>query len=290
MEIIRTIKQMQQISTQLKKEYKQIGYVATMGYFHEGHHNLMRRARNENDIVITSIFVNPLQFGPNEDFEKYPRDEEKDSQEAEKDGIDYLFLPSVDEMYPNKSIINMHIDGRVDVLCGKSRPGHFNGVLTVLTKLFHIIQPDKTYFGLKDAQQVAVVDALIQEHNFPIELIGVPTTRESDGLAKSSRNVFLNRQEREEAVWLYKSLLHGKQLVVDGVKNPDIIIKEVRELLREHVTGEVDYIEMLSYPELMPIIDVDQNTILAAAVYFKEARIIDNIIFNSDGQIKELIN
>lgn len=287
MEIIRTVKQMQYISSQLRKEHQQIGYVATMGYFHEGHHNLMRQARRDNDIVITSIFVNPLQFGPNEDFEKYPRDEKKDSLEAKKAGIDYLFVPSVHEMYPNKSLINMQINGRVDVLCGKSRPGHFNGVLTVLTKLFHIVHPDKTYFGLKDAQQVAVVDALIAEHNFPIELIGVPTTREADGLAKSSRNIFLNKREREEAVWLYKSLLHGQQLVVDGVKNPDIIIKEVRQLLRKHTSGKVDYIEILSYPELKPITitDTDQSIILAAAIYFKEARIIDNIIWNAKGQI-----
>lgn len=285
MEIIRTVKQMQYISSQLRKEHQEIGYVATMGYFHEGHHNLMREARRDNDIVITSIFVNPLQFGPNEDFEKYPRDEKKDSLEAQKAGIDYLFLPSVHEMYPNKSLINMQINGRVDVLCGKSRPGHFNGVLTVLTKLFHIVQPDKTYFGLKDAQQVAVVDALIAEHNFPIELIGVPTTREADGLAKSSRNIFLNKLEREEAIWLYKSLLHGQQLVVDGVKNPDIIIKEVRQLLREHTSGKVDYIDILSYPELKPITDTNQSIILAAAIYFKEARIIDNIIWNAEGQI-----
>ncbi|MFC4022965.1 pantoate--beta-alanine ligase [Oceanobacillus longus] len=286
MQIIRTVKEMQLISIQLKNEQKQIGYVATMGYFHEGHLNLMKQARKENDIVITSIFVNPLQFGPNEDFEKYPRNKEKDTREAEEAGIDYLFLPSVDEMYPDKQLIKMHMERRVNVLCGNSRPGHFDGVLTVLTKLFHIVLPDKTYFGLKDAQQVAVVEALIRDHNFPIKLIGVPTTREADGLAKSSRNVFLNEQERKEAVWLYKSLLHGQQLVVDGVKNPDIIVKEVHELLREHVSGKVDYIEMLSYPDLLPVLDTNQNIILAAAIYFEEARIIDNIILNAKGQIK----
>ncbi|MGJ9456793.1 pantoate--beta-alanine ligase [Oceanobacillus sp. CF4.6] len=285
MQIIRTVKEMQLISIQLKREQKQIGYVATMGYFHEGHLNLMKQARKENDIVITSIFVNPLQFGPNEDFEKYPRNKEKDTQEAEEAGIDYLFLPSVDEMYPNKQLIKMHMVGRVNVLCGNSRPGHFDGVLTVLTKLFHIVLPDKTYFGLKDAQQVAVVEALIRDHNFPIKLIGVPTTREADGLAKSSRNVFLNEQERKEAAWLYKSLLHGQQLVVDGVKNPDIIVKEVHELLREHVSGKIDYIEILSYPDLLPVSDTNQNIILAAAIYFEEARIIDNIILNAKGQI-----
>ncbi|WP_337020015.1 pantoate--beta-alanine ligase, partial [Oceanobacillus massiliensis] len=284
MEVIRTISEMQRISKQLKLEGKQIGYVATMGYFHEGHLHLMQNAKTENDIVITSIFVNPLQFGPSEDYEKYPRDESKDIKQAEQAGIHYLFLPDVREMYPVKSLIDMHIEGRTEVLCGKSRPGHFDGVITVLTKLFHIILPDRAYFGLKDAQQVAVVEALLNDLNFPIELIGVPTTRETDGLAKSSRNIFLDNRERREAIWLYKSLQFGQELVVDGMNIPAIIEKEVHDYLSIHISGRVDYVELLSYPELKPIAKIEGTIILAVAVHFNQARLIDNILLTAKGE------
>src|SRR5690625_201396 len=195
MEIIRSIQIMQKISR--KHRYQNIGFVPTMGYLHEGHLSLVRQAKEENDILIMSIFVNPLQFGPNEDFDRYPRDEVRDIELAKKVGVDYLFLPDVDEMYPNELAIEMKIKDRVDVLCGASRPGHFDGVITVLTKLFHIVQPTHAYFGLKDAQQIAVVDTLINDLNFPITLIGVKTKREKDGLALSSRNVYLSDMERK---------------------------------------------------------------------------------------------
>lgn len=285
MEIIRSIADMQKKSFELISGHKTIGFVATMGFFHEGHLALMEQARQDNDIVVASIFVNPLQFGPNEDYEQYPRNEKNDALLAEKAGVDIVFTPDVRDMYPSKMLVSMSIEERVNVLCGRSRPGHFEGVMTVLTKLFHIIQPATTYFGMKDAQQIAVVDALINDLNFPIELIALPTVRECDGLAKSSRNVNLSKEERAEAVSLYKALQHGRELVVDGEKNPAIIIKEVMQVIDKETSGQVDYVELLSYPALQPVSAVDQQVILATAVQFAKARLIDNLMFDGSGML-----
>ncbi|MFD1038663.1 pantoate--beta-alanine ligase [Virgibacillus byunsanensis] len=285
MEIIRSLQEMQLKSLELIRQNKQIGFVATMGFFHEGHTNLMKRAKQENDIVVTSIFVNPLQFGPSEDFEQYPRDEQQDTTVAEQVGVDYLFLPEIQDMYPTPLIISMNIEDRADVLCGRSRPGHFEGVITVLSKLFHIIQPSKTYFGMKDAQQVAVVDALIKDLNFPIELIPVSTTREKDGLAKSSRNVYLTNKERQEAPQLYGALNKGRKLVVDGETNTDIIVKEVMDVINNHTSGRIDYVELLSYPQLEPVSVVNRPVVLAVAVHFNRARLIDNLLFDEYGNL-----
>lgn len=285
MKIIRTIGEMKKYISTIKLKNEQIGFVPTMGYFHNGHLSLMKEAKKENDVVITSIFVNPLQFGPNEDFETYPRDENRDIQLAKKTGVQAVFIPSVDELYPRDPIISLQLIERTDVLCGRTRPGHFNGVLTVLTKLFHIIEPDQVYFGLKDAQQAAVVEALISDLNFPIQLVGVETEREEDGLAKSSRNVYLSADERKEAVWLYKALERGRKLLVDGEKNPAIIVKEVKNALTKNTNGTIDYVEMYNYPDLKPVERIDQQVILAIAVYFTKARLIDNMIFDESGAI-----
>lgn len=284
MKVIRSINSIQKQMTDLIKQGKQIGFVPTMGFFHEGHISLMRQARNDNDIVITSIFVNPLQFGPSEDFEQYPRNEEKDAKIAEEIDVDYLFMPDVSEMYPEKMSIDISLNNRVNVLCGRSRPGHFDGVITVLAKLFNIVRPDKVYFGMKDAQQVAVVNALITNLNFPIELIGLPTVREEDGLAKSSRNVYLNNRERSEAIWLSKALIKGQELVVNGEKNPDIIVKEIISTIKQQTNAKLDYVELLSYPQLQPVSVINEQVILAAAVHFEQARLIDNLIFDSEGR------
>lgn len=285
MEIIRSIDDMQARSKSFIQQQKQIGFVATMGFFHDGHISLMKQAKAENDIVAVSIFVNPLQFGPNEDYEQYPKDEAHDISLAEQAGVDLLFIPGVKDMYPRELHIHMHMHKRVDVLCGRSRPGHFDGVITVLTKLFHIIQPNRTYFGMKDAQQLAVVDGLINDFNFQIELVGVPTVREKSGLAKSSRNVNLLAKEREEAVWLYNGLNSARQLVVDGENNPDIIVKEVMDIITDNTTGEIDYVELLSYPELEPVTVIDQQVVLATAVFFKQARLIDNLLLSKNGKL-----
>lgn len=289
MQVITTVQKMQEIAQTLKQSKDKVGFVPTMGYLHKGHTTLMDEARTNNDVVITSIFVNPLQFGPNEDFDKYPRDEARDQQIAEKHGVDYLFLPNVEEMYPRLSGISMDVISRVDVLCGKSRPGHFAGVVTVLTKLFHLTQPDHVYFGSKDAQQVAVVDQLIKDLNFPISLHVVPTVREEDGLAKSSRNVYLSTQERAEATALFQSLSLAQQKIFDGEKNPAIIVNEVKNYIQSHTSGMIDYVELLTFPTLELVGEIDQDVIVAVAVQFEKARLIDNVIISTDGSIDNVV-
>lgn len=287
MKIIRTIDEMK---AELNKAHDQsIGFVPTMGFLHEGHLSLVNRAREENDLVVMSIFVNPLQFGPNEDFERYPRDEEHDTNAAKEAGVDLLFIPSVEIMYPEEIGINMIVTKATDVLCGRSRPGHFDGVATVLTKFFHIVEPDKTYFGLKDAQQFSVVHTLISDLNFPIELVGLPTVREEDGLAKSSRNVYLSESERKEATVLYKSLQVGQKLIASGNKKVASVVNKVEQYIAEHTDATVDYVELLSYPTLNQLDTIDEQVILAIALNYKNARLIDNIILSQDGQQIDII-
>jgi pantoate--beta-alanine ligase len=278
MQIIETIHEMQQKVINLKKQSLKIGFVPTMGFLHEGHLNLIKKSKSENDITVISIFVNPLQFGPKEDLSSYPRDFDRDYQLAKSEGVDFLFYPSVNEMYPSEPSVLVAVRNRTDVLCGRSRPGHFDGVATVLTKLFHITLPDKAYFGLKDAQQVAVVDGLINDFHFPIELVPVETVREEDGLAKSSRNVYLSEKERQEAPTLYKSLQLAKQQIVSGEREFNQIINFMMQYIQENTSGVVDYIEIYTYPQLKAITELDQKIIIAVAVKFSKARLIDNII------------
>ncbi|HHU19522.1 MAG TPA: pantoate--beta-alanine ligase [Bacilli bacterium] len=280
MEIIRSITELKQVISTIKNDQQTIGFVPTMGFLHEGHLALVEAARAETDQVILSIFVNPLQFGENEDFDQYPRNEANDLQLARKHGVDYVFIPEVNEMYPESIGISMTVTQRIGVLCDRSRPGHFSGVLTVLTKLFHLVQPDFAYFGNKDAQQIAIVDLLITDLNFPIKLRMIPTVREDDGLAKSSRNVNLSDSERKEAPALYQALVHGKQVMIDGERSADKIEEEISRFLNERTSGKVDYVELLSFPNLEPIRAADHQVIIALAVQFKKARLIDNIIFN----------
>lgn len=280
MKVITSIKEMQQYIKAIKQEGKSVGFVPTMGYLHEGHLTLMNKAKSENDVLAVSIFVNPLQFGPNEDFDSYPRDFERDSRLAENNGVDVLFHPSTEEMYPTKMSLTATVHSRVDVLCGRQRNGHFDGVATVLVKLFNIVQPDRAYFGLKDAQQVAVVDGLITDYNFPIILVPVDIVREEDGLAKSSRNVNLTAQERAEASRLYESLQISKQAIQDGEQNPKVIEKLIKKHITEHTSGIIDYVEIYSYPELEELTELNSKVIIAIAVKFTKARLIDNIIFD----------
>ncbi|MFS0601718.1 pantoate--beta-alanine ligase [Peribacillus frigoritolerans] len=260
-----------------KNNRKSIGYVATMGFLHEGHATLLEKARKENDIVVLSIFVNPMQFGPNEDFETYPRDLERDENVAANGGVDYLFYPTVHEMYGEEPSVKVVVQSRTDVLCGRQRPGHFDGVATVLTKFFNIILPDRAYFGKKDAQQVAVIDGLIKDFNFPIQLVAVDTVREEDGLAKSSRNVNLSDQERMEAKELYQSLLKAKEAVESGERNAATVTALISEHITAQTSGVIDYIEVYQYPELKPLESLAGNIIIAMAVKFKHVRLIDNI-------------
>ncbi|MCM3018966.1 pantoate--beta-alanine ligase [Priestia megaterium] len=283
MKVITTIKDMQQEMKKEKQLGRSIGFVPTMGYLHEGHATLLGAARTENEVVVLSIFVNPTQFGPNEDFDTYPRDFERDERVAKEANVDYLFYPSVEEMYKSSRSVAITVTDRVDVLCGQKRPGHFDGVATVLTKLFHIVTPDRAYFGKKDAQQVAVVDGLIEDFNFPVELRAVDTVREADGLAKSSRNVYLTDKEREEAPVLFKSLQSALQLLESGEKQVEILKETIRKEIEQHTSGKVDYIDVYTYPELKAIKQAAGKIIIALAVQFSKARLIDNVIVDVQG-------
>jgi pantoate--beta-alanine ligase len=280
MRVITTIKEMQEEIKKLKEQSKSIGFVPTMGYLHEGHLTLLNKARLENDTVVLSIFVNPLQFGPTEDFSTYPRDFARDQSLAECEGVDIIFYPSVEEMYPHPSSVRVIVQERTDVMCGRSRPGHFDGVATVLTKLFTIVMPTRAYFGIKDAQQVAVVEGLISDFNFPIELIAVDIVREEDGLAKSSRNVNLLPEERSEAVVLYKSLNAAKKAIEGGERNPQTIRNLVSDIIHSETQGQIDYVEIYSYPQLKEIKNLEGTCIIALAVKFSKVRLIDNLILN----------
>lgn len=280
MNVITNRVEMNQIVKNYKCNAKTIGFIPTMGFLHDGHLTLVKKAKQENDITIMSIFVNPTQFGPNEDFESYPRDFERDERLAEAAGVDYIFAPSVEEMYPNEMGNQLSVLKRTNVLCGKSREGHFDGVVTVLSKLFHIITPDKAYFGIKDAQQVAVVKGLVHDYFFPIEIVAVETVRELDGLAKSSRNVYLSDNERKEVPALYKSLLMAKSEIMNGEKAPEKIIAKVKEYITKNTSGIIDYIEIYSYPTLERLDNMNGKIIIAIAVKFSKARLIDNIILD----------
>lgn len=274
MQVVNTVKDLRNWVLGTKKSGQSIGLVPTMGFLHEGHIALVESAKAESDLVVMSIFVNPAQFGPNEDFDRYPRDFERDSLLAEKAGVDVIFAPSVEEMYPRESQITMGAGTLADVLCGKSRPGHFDGVLKVVTKLFHLVQPDTAYFGQKDAQQLAIIESLVRDFDFPLEIRRIETVREQDGLAKSSRNVYLSETERSEAPKLYQALQQG----VIGARNGKDPIPEMTRFIQSETSGRIDYVKLLSYPDLTDA--PNGQAILALAVQFQKARLIDNIIFN----------
>lgn len=276
---------MKEYVTKLKQQGQTIGFVPTMGFFHEGHLSLMQKAKEENDVAIVSIFVNPLQFAPGEDYDEYPRDEERDQRLAKENQIDVLFQPSVQEMYPKEMTLSLQVVKRNDVLCARSRPTHFDGVVMVLAKLFNIIEPDQVYFGMKDAQQVAVVKGLITDLNYPIKLIGLPTIREEKGLAKSSRNVYLNDEEKEEALWLYRSLKEAQKKIASGERDATVITKEVKNILEQQTSGIIDYVELLTFPALKPVETIHSLIIIAVAVKFRRARLIDNLLINEKGEI-----
>ncbi|MGP0586929.1 pantoate--beta-alanine ligase [Paenibacillus timonensis] len=264
-----------------------IALVPTMGFLHEGHASLLRKARAENDLVVLSIFVNPIQFGPNEDFERYPRDPEKDLALAEREGVDFVFLPSVEEMYPQPTRTGIKVAGLTDVLCGASRPGHFDGVTTVVGKLLHIVQPDRAYFGQKDAQQVAVIAQMVLDLNFDVEIVPCPIVRESDGLALSSRNVYLSAEERQAALVLSRSLL-AVQAKANAEANVTAgeVLAELRDSIGAEPLAVIDYVEIADFPGLSPLAGGDRldvagrqsDVLIAVAVKFGTTRLIDNVI------------
>lgn len=279
MKVVQTITELKEIVRSLKAQGKTIGLVPTMGYLHEGHLTLATNARRDNDFVIMSIFVNPTQFGPNEDFESYPRDLPRDVKLAESVGVDVIFAPSVEEMYPTDGGIRIMAGRQATILCGASRPGHFDGVLQVVAKLFHLAEPTRAYFGQKDAQQVAIISTMVRDFNFPVELTIVPVVREEDGLAKSSRNVYLSEQDRREAPAIYAALQLAKN-VFQTERDAQTAITKARQHIEEHTSGRIDYLEVLTYPDLTPATADTKQLLIAVAVYIGKTRLIDNVIVN----------
>ncbi|EAF5658236.1 pantoate--beta-alanine ligase [Listeria innocua] len=279
--IIRNRQELKEAILKQKKANKTIGFVPTMGFLHEGHMTLVSHARKETDFVVMSVFVNPTQFGPNEDFDAYPRDEEHDAKLAEEGGVDILFVPTVEEIYPTELATKLHVIKRVSVLDGADREGHFDGVVTVLTKLFHLVNPDNAYFGQKDAQQVAVVSGLVEDYFFPVNLRIIPTVREADGLARSSRNVYLTETERKEAPVIHAALQLGRQLIESGETDEAKIVQVMTDKINEQTSHEkIAYLALYSYPEFTPVTDWTKGIIIATAVKYSKARLIDNELIN----------
>ena len=263
-----------------KKEGLPVGFVPTMGYLHEGHKSLIDAARKENDRVVVSIFVNPMQFGPTEDLESYPRDLKKDAALCEAAGVDIIFHPEPEEMYADGFCSYVDMNGLTTELCGKSRPIHFRGVQTVVLKLFHIVTPDRAYFGQKDAQQLAVIRRMVKDLNVDTRIIGCPIIREDDGLAKSSRNTYLNEEERKAALVLSKAVKKGQEMISDGEKDLDKVTAEMKALISAEPLARIDYVEAVDAENIKPVSsteDCDQ-ILVAMAVYVGKTRLIDNFM------------
>ena len=280
--VITKINEMQSIVKQYQREGKTIGFVPTMGALHDGHLTMMKQSVNENDLTVISIFVNPLQFGPNEDFDAYPRQLDDDVDAVKKLNVDYVFHPSVDEMYPEELGIHLKVGHLAQVLEGAQRPGHFEGVVTVVNKLFNIVQPDYAYFGKKDAQQLAIVEKMVKDFNLPVHVIGIDIVREKDGLAKSSRNIYLTSEERREAKHLYQSLRLAKNLYEAGERDSNEIISQIAAYLNKNISGYIDDLGIYSYPNLIQQSKIHGRIFISLAVKFSKARLIDNIIIGDD--------
>lgn len=278
MKIVKTVDEVREIVANWRKEGLSIGLVPTMGYLHEGHQSLIKKASEQNDRVIVSDFVNPMQFGENEDFDSYPRDIERDSEICEVAGGDIIFNPEISEMYSEyfSSFVNMNT--LPNGLCGKSRPIHFKGVCTVVAKLFNIVCPDRAYFGQKDAQQLAIIKRMVSDLNFNIEIIGCPIIREEDGLAKSSRNTYLSQEERQAAVILSRSLKVGKKLIEDGEKDAKKVIAAITAEIEKEKLAKIDYVEIVDMNMLQPVTEINGPILTAIAVYIGKTRLIDNFI------------
>lgn len=274
MKIIKNIVEFKKIRANLDGT---VGFIPTMGYLHKGHLSLVKRARTENDCTAVSIFVNPKQFGPQEDFFKYPRDIEKDLSLLASVKTDIVFLPSMDELYPDSYETYVQLEVLSQKLEGAVRPGHFTGVATILTKLFHIIQPTRSYFGQKDAQQVAIVKKMVNDLNFPLKVIVCDTIREPDGLAMSSRNVYLSKTQRQEAVVLYQSLTVAQALVKKGERDPEAIKKAMEQIIQA-TSGKIDYISVADTQTLEEKDTAGKGTLISLAVRFGNTRLIDNVI------------
>jgi len=276
--VVNTIEEIEKTVSREKSSGKSIGLVPTMGYFHDGHLSLMKKSVEENDITITSLFVNPTQFGANEDLDKYPRDHEKDTKLADETGVDYLFIPAPETMYPDGYHTYVKVEDWSEKLCGITRPIHFRGVTTICLKLFNICDADRAYFGLKDAQQYLIINKMVKDLNMKVKIVPLPTFREADGLAMSSRNVYLDEVQRKDATLLYKGLSRAKSLIENGENKSDFIASEINKVISGSELIKIDYIKIVDTNSLIPVDEIRQGTLIALAAYLGNTRLIDNII------------
>jgi pantoate--beta-alanine ligase len=272
-----TVREMKALSREWKKQGRRIGFVPTMGYLHEGHLSLVRESKRSADVTVVSIFVNPAQFGPQEDFDRYPRDIGRDRALLESEGVDCLFLPEAREMYPPGYRTYVEVHGLQDRLCGRSRPGHFRGVATVVLKLFNIVSPDVAFFGWKDAQQALLLRRMAEDLDLDTRLVMCPIVREADGLAMSSRNSYLSPEERAAALVLSRSLAAAERMIREGERDAGRVVAAVKEMIAREPLARVDYVEIVDEAGLEPVATVRGDVIIALAVYFDRTRLIDNV-------------
>lgn len=281
MNIVKTISEVRNEVKNWRKQGLSVGLVPTMGYLHEGHKSLIERACKENDKVVVSVFVNPTQFGPGEDLATYPRDIQRDAALCEDAGAALIFNPEPEEMYFDDFHTYVTMESLSDELCGKTRPIHFRGVCTVVSKLFHIVAPDRAYFGQKDAQQLAIIKRMVRDLNFDIEIVGCPIVREADGLAKSSRNTYLNPEERKAALVLSKAVGLGQELIQKGERNADVIVEKMKQLIEEEPLAKIDYVQAVDAISIQPVAEIKGTVLVAMAVYIGKTRLIDNFIYEA---------
>lgn len=281
MKIVKKILEARKLVSDAKAAGKTIGLVPTMGALHEGHFSLIKTAKQQTDFVVVSIFVNPTQFGPTEDIDKYPRTLDADAAGCEKNDADVIFAPTADEIYPQQNVVWVNVEKLDQPLCGKNRPGHFKGVATVCTKLFNIVGPDIAFFGQKDAQQVIIIQRMVADLNMPLKIVVCPTVREKDGLAMSSRNRYLNADERKDAALLYAALQEAEILIAGGLRDSKKIIGEMEKIINLSSRAKIDYISIVNAQTLEEIEQIKGETLLALAVKISSARLIDNIIITA---------
>lgn len=280
MKIIRRVAEMQTWADEQRRLDRRIGFVPTMGYLHEGHLSLVRRARQHADCVVVSIFVNPLQFGPAEDYQRYPRDFERDRQLLEQEATDVIYYPEAAALYPADYSTYVEVQQLTERLCGEKRPGHFRGVATVVTKLFHAVKPHLAVFGAKDAQQAYVIRRMVRDLDFGIEIIVAPTVREPDGLALSSRNTYLRPEERAQAPVLYRALCRGAELIARGERNPQTVIQAMHQLIAT-TDARIDYLTIVDTQTLHEVSEIQGEVLLAVAAFFGSTRLIDNLVIDT---------
>jgi pantoate--beta-alanine ligase len=278
MKICQTIEDVRSAIRMERSDGKRLGLVPTMGALHQGHLSLVRAAKAQCELVAVSLFVNPIQFGPTEDLGKYPRDFDRDRRLLEKEGVDFLFAPSVEEMYPGEPVTYVVVEGLGGKLCGRSRPGHFRGVTTVVSKLFNIVEPDRAFFGQKDAAQAAIIRRMVRDMNCPVEIVVCPIVREADGLAMSSRNAYLDAQQRQSALALYRSLTRVQQLVDQGEHDAATLVRAGKQVLAQEPPVRLDYLEIVDSETLDPVANASPGALVAVAAFVGKTRLIDNIV------------